>query len=284
MILIADSGGSKLDWRLLYDDATIDQAYGPGFNPYYQPASHLLESIQLNLLPKVKQTVAQIYFYGAGVSSDANQEIVRSVLLQCFPEAQIEINWDLLAAARSLCGHEPGIACILGTGSNSCFYDGLKITRNIPTVGWVLGDEGGGAHMGKRLVNDFMRHDMPEELRDKFYKEFSLDREQILAQVYQQEKPSTFLGSFTKYILQQIKEPYYYRLVYSSFEEFFTRNVMKYENYKEVKVHFTGSVAFHFSNLLRQVGNDMGVNVRNIVEGPIAGLVLFHQQALKQIR
>lgn len=282
MILIADSGGSKLDWRLVYSNR-VGQASGPGFNPYYQPPGHLRQTIEDNLLQKVEEPVSGIFFYGSGVSSESNKQVVRQVLLEYFPNAQIEVQWDLLAAARALCGREPGIACILGTGSNSCVYDGVKITYNVPTVGWILGDEGGGAYLGKRLVNDYMRDEMPTDLREKFYKEFSLDREQILSHVYQQEKPSAFLAKFSRYIHQHIKEPYYYQLVYSGFEEFFRRNVMKYHNFAEMEVHFTGSVAFHFAEILRKAGNDLGANVKNIVEGPIAGLTRFHQQEIKII-
>jgi len=280
MILIADSGGSKLDWRMLYNNGRIDQAHGPGFNPYYQPALHLKKSMEENLIPKVKDEVSKVFFYGAGVSSENNQRIVSTVLQEFFPKAQIEINWDLLAAARSLCGHDAGIACILGTGSNSCFYDGKEITYHVPTVGWILGDEGGGAFLGKRLLIDYIRGEMPEKLKNQFYTRFQLEREQILENIYQKEKPSTFLGSFSKFIFQHLKEPYCYQLVYSSFEEFFHKNVMKYDNFRDVRVHFTGSVAFYFSDVLRQVGNDLGIVVKNISESPIAGLTLFHQKEL----
>ncbi|MFZ1807279.1 MAG: N-acetylglucosamine kinase [Cyclobacteriaceae bacterium] len=280
MILIADSGGSKLDWRILSDDGKIDQANGPGFNPYYQPASDLQNSIKENLLPQLSGKVKEIYFYGAGVSSPNNQEIVKSVIAQFFNEARIEINLDLLGAARSLCGNEEGIACILGTGSNSCSYDGDIITKNVASLGWILGDEGSGAHMGKRFIKDYIRKEVPERLAEQFKARVPLNREEILSKVYQHDKPSAFLGSFTKFIFQHLKDPYCYQLVYSGFKEFFETNIMQYDNHKNVKVHFTGGVAFYFSNILRQVGNDMGVSVRNITETPIAGLTLFHKKDL----
>ncbi|MGE0587812.1 MAG: N-acetylglucosamine kinase [Cyclobacteriaceae bacterium] len=282
MILIADSGGSKLDWRILHDDGSIDQANGPGFNPYYQPASDLAQSIKENLSAKVNGNVEKIFFYGAGVSSPNNEQIVRSTLADFFPNATIEIQWDLLAAARSLCGHEEGIACILGTGSNSCFYDGIKVVYNVPTVGWILGDEGGGAYIGKRLLIDYIQREMPEELWKQFNARFPLQREEILERVYQKERPSTFLGSFTRFVFQHLKQPYCYQLVYSGFEDFCKKYVMKYDNFKNTKVHFTGSVAFYFSDVLRQVGNDLGIPIKNISESPIAGLTLYHQKDLNQ--
>lgn len=283
MILIADSGGSKLDWRILHKDGKIAQAHGPGFNPYYHSAGDLQKSVKENLLPVVGDKVDLIFFYGAGLSSENNIQVVYQTMKGFFPNAKIEINWDLLAAARSLCGQEPGIACILGTGSNSCYYNGIEIAHHVPTLGWILGDEGGGAFLGKRLVNDYIRGELPDKLRNQFFTRFKLEREQILEHVYQKEKPSAFLGSFSKFIFQHLKEPYCYKLVYSSFEEFFQRNVMKYDNYKSVKVHFTGSVAFYYSDILRQVANDMGITVKNIVESPIAGLSLYHQKELKLI-
>lgn len=280
MILIADSGGSKIDWRILHDDGKIDQANGPGFNPYYQPASDLQKSMEENLHPQLSGQVKEIYFYGAGVSSPNNQEIVRSVIAEYFKEARIEINLDLLGAARSLCGDEEGIACILGTGSNSCSYDGKSITKNVASLGWILGDEGSGAHMGKRFIQDYIRKEMPEKLAEQFKARFPLNREEILSEVYQKDRPAAFLGSFTRFIFQHLKDPYCYRLVEAGFKEFFEKNVKQYENHNSVKVHFTGGVAFYFSNILRQVANDMGIIVKNITETPIAGLTLYHKKEL----
>ena len=279
MILIADSGGSKTDWRLIQKDGSIGQASAPGFNPYYQPIDDLKKNVREILLPKINNdTVRKIFFYGAGVSSVKNQLTIKSAFLEFFPQAQIEIGWDLLAAARALCGFEPGIACIMGTGSNSCLYDGKKITDNVANLGWILADEGSGANIGRKFLVDYLRKMMPEKLGTQFHKRFPLTREEFLEKVYQQEKPSAFLASFAKFIFQHLDEPYCYKLVYDSFAEFYENNVMKYENYQNLKVHFTGSIAFYFSDILRQVANDKGITVKNILEGPIAGLTLFHQK------
>lgn len=278
MILIADSGGSKIDWRIITDDGQILQAAAPGFNPYYQPVRDLIESIQGVIVPKVGQgTVSQVFFYGAGVSSEKNQEIVKNAFLQFFPGASIEIGWDLLAAARALCGREPGIACIMGTGSNSCLYDGNGIIGNVANLGWILADEGSGAYIGKIFLVDYLRDKLPNSLAAAFKSRYPLTREEFLEKVYQQEKPSAFLASFTRFISEHLQEPYCYKLIYNSFSDFYENNVMKYPDYKNLKVHFTGSVAFHFSNILRQVAIDKGITVKNILEGPIAGLTLYHQ-------
>jgi glucosamine kinase len=277
MILLADSGGSKTDWRLLKKDGTIGQASGPGYNPYYQPVDDLKKSINEILLPHVKENVTKIYFYGAGVSSVKNQLTIKSAFMEYFPESQIEIGWDLLAAARALCGHEPGIACIMGTGSNSCLYDGKEIIGNVANLGWILADEGSGANIGRKFLVDYLRNKMPSGLAKQFKDRFPLTREEFLEKVYQQEKPSAFLASFAKFIFQHLKDPYCYQLIYNSFSEFYENNVMQYENYKNLKVHFTGSISFYFSDILRQVANDKGITVKNILEGPIAGLTLYHK-------
>lgn len=278
MIIIADSGGSKTDWRLIESNGAVGQASAPGFNPYYQPIEDLKKNVQELLLPKINEQVDKIFFYGAGVSSTKNQLTIKSAFLEFFPEAHIEIGWDLLAAARALCGREPGIACIMGTGSNSCLYDGDKITGNVANLGWILADEGSGTNIGKKFLVDYLREVMPEGLRKQFKERFPLTREEFLEKVYQQERPSAFLASFTKFIFQHLKEPYCYKLIYNSFAEFYENNVMKYENYKGLKVHFVGSIAFYFSDILRQVANDKGITVKNILEGPIAGLTLYHQK------
>lgn len=278
MILIADSGGSKTDWRLIKNDGTIEQANASGFNPYYQPIEDLKKNITDNLLPKIHEKVNKIFFYGAGVSSAKNQITIKSAFLEFFPEAHIEIGWDLLAAARALCGHEPGIACIMGTGSNSCLYDGEKITGNVANLGWILADEGSGANIGKKFLVDYLREKMPAELAEQFKKRFPLTREEFLEKVYQQEKPSAFLASFTRFIFQHLNNPYCYKLIYDSFAEFYENNVMQYADYQNLKVHFTGSIAFYFSDILRQVANDKGITVKNILEGPIAGLTLYHTE------
>lgn len=278
MILIADSGGSKTDWRLILNNGSIEQASSPGFNPYYQPIEDLKKIVTDILLPKIPGDgqIREIYFYGAGVSSEKNQLSIKKAFLDFFPQAQVEIGWDLLAAARALCGNEPGIACIMGTGSNSCLYDGKNIIDNVANLGWILADEGSGANIGRKFLVDYLRKKFPDSLAKQFQARFPYSREDFLEKVYQEEKPSAFLASFARFIFQHLKEPYCYQLVYSSFAEFYENNVMKYENYQNLKVHFTGSIAFYFSDILRQVANDKGITVKNILEGPIAGLTLYH--------
>lgn len=278
MVIIADSGSSKIDWRLLSSDGRVGQAQSPGFNPYYEPIGHLQKTIADILAPQVKESVSKIFFYGTGVSSEKNQELIRNTFLQYFPGASIEIQWDLLAAARALCGHEKGIACILGTGSNSCLYDGTAITDQVANLGWILADEGSGTTLGKKILFDYLRKRMPDTLARQFAARYPFTREEFLEKVYQQEKPSTFLATFSKFIFHHLKEPYCYKLVYDSFSEFYENNVMQYHDFRNLRVHFVGSVAFYYSDILRQVANDKGITVKNILETPIAGLTLYHQK------
>lgn len=280
MILIADSGASKTDWRILNREQVIEQAHSIGYNPYYQPIGQFDQEVREVLVPQIKHPIKKIFYYGTGCSSDKNRTNIRTVLSRYFAHAHIEVWHDLLAAARSLCGEEKGIACILGTGSNSCYYDGSQIVDNVTSLGYVLGDEGSGAYMGKRILADYLRKEMPEKLWDQFKKRFPMKYGEILDRVYSQEMPSRFLGGFSHFIFQHLKEPYCYQLVYDGFSQFIEKNVMKYNDYKNLKVHFVGSVAFYFSDILRQVAHDKGITLKNILESPIAGLALYHQKDL----
>jgi glucosamine kinase len=280
MIIIADSGGSKIDWRFLKKDGTIGQAHSPGFNPYYQPLNHLTSIVEEHLVPKIDEPVDKIFYYGTGVSSEKNVITIQDAFAKYWPKAHIEIGWDLLAAGRALCGTERGIACILGTGSNSCLYDGKEIIDNVANLGWILADEGSGTYIGKKFIFDYFRKEMPEKLAGQFYQRFPFSREEVLEKVYQGEKPGAFLASFSKFIFQHIDEPYCYKLIYNSMADFCRNNVMKYDDYKNTKVHFVGSIGFYYSDIVRQVANDLGITVKNILEGPIAGLTLYHQKDL----
>jgi len=221
--------------------------------------------------------VDEIFFYGTGCSSTANQTKMRKILSHYYSTSKIEVNHDLLAAARSLCGKEKGIACIIGTGTNSCLYDGQDIIDNVPSLGWAIADEGGGTYLGKILMTDYFRKDMPEHLRISLQSKYHLDKDEFLTSIYQKPIPGRFLSGFAKFISEHISEPYMYQLVYNAFNTFLTKNVVKYEGYQNIPVHFTGSVAYYFNNVLRKVATDQGIFVKHISEHPIAGLTLFHQ-------
>lgn len=282
MILLADSGSTKTDWRILHNNGSITQAKTAGFNPYFQDTETIFKELQQVLLPQLSGTqTREIHFYGAGCSTDINRTVVKTALNLAFPEVQVEINHDLLAAARALCGYEPGIACILGTGVNSCLYDGKEIIAGRPSLGFWLGDEGSGGYMGKTLIQQYFHEDMPADIRQKFEKRYNPILGNILENAYKKPFPNAFFASFSKFLFDNLSNPYCYQLVYSGFVSFFDRYVCKYENYQSYKVHFVGSVAFFYSNVLRQVAIDKGITLQHILESPISGLTLYHQQQLK---
>ncbi len=277
MILIADSGSTKTDWRLIDNDGNVSQARSTGINPYYQNDEIILNNIADGVEKFIDKEISFIHFYGAGCSSPENIKKIELGFQSLFSKAIIEVNHDLLAAAHALCGHEKGIACILGTGSNSCLYDGKQIIDNVPSLGYILGDEGSGNHLGKRLLIDFARNDMPENIKTKLIKRLDLSAADILSQVYQKEMPAKYLASFSKFIFQNLKDPYLYQLVYDSITAFFDNHILKYENAEKLPVHFTGSVAFYYANILRKIAADKGIFVSHIIESPIAGLTLFYK-------
>ena len=278
MILIADSGSTKTDWRLLAADGTLRQAKTAGFNPYYQEATALHAEISQHLVPRVDERVERVHYYGAGCTGQEKCDLVRAGIGRAFPEADIRVESDLVAAARALCGHEPGIACILGTGSNSCLYDGQAIVANRAPLGFWLGDEGSGGHLGKTLVQRYLLGEVPPDLAGKFDQRYHLTRLDVLDHAYSQPSPNRYFASFSKFLFDNRRHPFAYGLVYDSFTEFFNKYLAKYENYQQHQVHFVGSVAFYYSDILRQAANDQGLTVRNILESPIAGLTLYHQQ------
>ncbi|PIB35863.1 N-acetylglucosamine kinase [Reichenbachiella sp. 5M10] len=281
MILIADSGSTKTAWRIIDKDGRISQAKSPGINPYYMKQEDITATVREGLVEYVDEDIAYIYFYGSGCSSDKNKALIQSALSVLYPQAQIEIDHDLLAAARALCGVESGIACILGTGSNSCLYDGTDIVDNVTSLGYLLGDEGSGNHLGRVLIKRYFKGELPEELKQKFDEYFGLTKSDVLENLYQGNMPIRFLANFSKFIFQYLQHPYFYQLVYDCFREFFVENVCRYAGHRDLPIHFVGSVAFYYSNVLRRVGADLGLQIGIIAEDPVAGLVLYHKEKMK---
>ncbi|MCE7057956.1 N-acetylglucosamine kinase [Algoriphagus sp. AGSA1] len=281
MILIADSGSSKTDWRVIHSDRRISQHRGIGFNPYYQTSEEMAIQMQDDFLLKLENEVEEIYFYGAGCSSEDRRNEVSSALKTIFPNAKITIDHDLAAAARSTCGHDPGIACILGTGSNSCDYDGKAIIATRPAPGYIFGDEGGGGYVGRKLLKDFINDEMPPEIKKELIDVFHLTAVSIQEHVYQKPFPNRYMASFCRFITEHKSNPYCYMLYYSSFQDFFRQHVMKYENYTDKPVNFVGSIAYYNSDILRRAASDVRINVNLIIESPIAGLTLYHKEELE---
>lgn len=281
MILIADSGSTKTSWRLIDIDGVVSQAHTIGFNPYYQNTSEIAQILRDSLLPQLEAHKPQeIYFYGAGCSAQAKQEIVKDALSQTFPDAEIQVHHDLEAAAHALCGHSEGIACILGTGSNSCLYDGDKIIQNLPNLGFILGDEGSGGYMGKKIVQAYLNLELPKDLHQAFFDRYQVDRDEIIDNVYSKPYPNRYMAAYSRFLSDHRTHPYINQMIYECLSDFFEKTVVKYPGYQNLETHFVGSIAFYFSDILREVADHHKVNVKNILESPMEGLSLYHQQKI----
>ena len=273
MILIAESGSTKTDWILLGSKGVIKRQQTLGINPYHQNKSSIV-----NIISSLNQfdSISKIFFYGAGCAVDEKKRIIKDSLLEIFPDANCEINSDVLAAARSVCGTEKGIACIIGTGSNSCLYNGKDIEHNVPPLGYILGDEGSGAVMGKKLIADILKNLAPAEIKNAFYKKYELDYGEIINKVYKEEAPSRFLAQFTVFLSENIDSPYVSQLVKNSFREFFERNIKQYDNHNSLPIHFIGSIAFYFKKELQIVAKETGLSLGKIQQSPLEGLIQYH--------
>ena len=227
MKLIADSGSTKTAWKLIEDSGGVKNITTSGLNPFFRTEEEVFQEVEKLVLPVTGKPVSQIYFYGAGIVSAEKGEIIKKALTRIYTSASVETQSDVGGAARALFGNTAGIACILGTGSNVCLYDGEQITGGISPLGFILGDEGSGSVMGRKLLGDFFKEVMPIELREKFSLRFQLTREEALNRVYRSEKPNQFLAQFVPFLSENIEKEYCRKFVAGNFTEFFERNVSK---------------------------------------------------------
>jgi glucosamine kinase len=281
MILIADSGSTKAHWSLLDNDNKSVEAYTQGLNPYFQ-TTRIIEDAVRNELPKEIMKHAQskdlvIYYYGAGCSAPEKVQIVKNALSKIFVNAKIFVEHDLLASARALCGSNPGIACIIGTGSNSCYYDGKAVKENIPSVGYFFGDYGSAGHIGKSLIQAYFDDKLPDDLKKEFSSLHDFDREYILDNVYQKPMPNRFLASYGKMLAEYIDHPYVVSLIKKCFTDFLIYQVEKYSRHTQLPINFVGSVAFNNKELLLEVLAERGLKPGIILQSPMSGLVKFHE-------
>lgn len=277
MLLIVDSGGTKTHWRLINDQNHFESLITPGINPYYQNTDQIFNDLKNNLTGKItKQPVGRLFFYGAGCAIKDKQEIVGAALKKVFDKAEIDVNGDLLGTARALCHNDPGIACVIGTGSGSCLYDGRNIVANIPSLGFILGDEGSGAYLGKHLLQDYLRGDMPQQIIMKLREEFEISKEVVLENVNRRPMPSRYLGSFSEFIHDNLSNEYIRQLIHSSFEAFIKRYIVKYPDYPDYRACFAGSIAYYFSKELCAVLKQYNITAGEIINSPMDGLMKYH--------
>ncbi len=274
-MLIADSGSTKTAWCLIRTDGGKEYRHTSGINPVYLSREEIIRLIREEFQP-LSQPVGAIRFYGAGCAFAEKNRQVAEALEYCFGTSDIEVHPDLLAAARALCGREPGIACILGTGSNSCYYDGKQIVQNVPPLGFILGDEGSGAYIGKRLLADALKGVLPADLAEQLLKEMALTYPEIIDRVYRQPLPNRFLAGSARFAAAHIARPEIRRIVQEALEAFIRRNVLLYEKARELPVSFTGSVAWAFRELLQETLAAHALQAGHFSPDPMEGLLRFH--------
>jgi len=284
MILVADSGTTKTEWCMITDQGTTETVLTQGINPFYQDAENISAILQKEFLAQKK--FDSIFFYGAGCINEEKQNIIKKALLQVFDTDNIFIGTDLLAAAHSLCQNKPGVVCILGTGSNSCYYNGKEIVANVSPLGFILGDEGSGAVLGKKLIGDVLKKQLSPGIIHDFFTTYPVTPAAILENVYKKPFPSRYLAGFTKFLSKNIASVEIQNLVLSGFREFVTRNLLQYPETGRTPIHFTGSIAFHFKEQLRTVFEEQHLTLGNIEQAPMNGLIKYHNNktTLKNIQ
>ncbi len=282
MILVADSGSTKCDW-LIADGNDRIPTKTMGFNPFFHAQSLIEAEIARNdVLMQHKDNIDAVYYYGAGCSSPERNTILERALATHFRNAT---DWvvaqDLNGAAHSTCAPgEKGISCILGTGSNSCYYDGEKVIEELHALGYILGDEGSGSYYGKQMLSAFLYKRMPAELAEDFEHTYGATRENIFYHIYNQPNVNVYLASFMKFVSRHKEHPYFQKMVYEGMAHFADVHITCFENYKEVPVHFVGSVAYHFQDILSRVAQNMGFTVGKVIQKPIMPLAEHHLSLL----
>lgn len=283
MILIADSGTTKVEWRVIYDDSSVAKITTSGINPVYMSPPQIIEMLWRELVANItyspKFSDNKIFFYGAGIIDGDMKTTLSESLTKVFPQADIFAGSDMVAAARALYIDKAGIACILGTGSNSCFYDGRRIVDNVRSGGFILGDEGSGAHMGRMLLADFVKRRLPENIYNAFKERYNLDYSIIVQKVYRESFPSRFLASFSPFIRENWDDEYIHNIIVSSIDSFLERNIQQYD-YRHYPISFVGSVADTFKSILTERSKAKGMTVYNILPSPCDNLVKYHLKYL----
>ena len=276
--LIADSGSTKADWRFLQNGKVIHELQTVGFNPNYHPKSAIIEVLAGNFRHDYPiDTVADIHFYGSGCGDDKQKNIISDALTAVFPTRNIHVYSDMLGAARATCGKEAGITAILGTGSNTILFDGERQVDNVPSLGFALGDEGGGNHLGKALLQAYFYREMPTELSTKMAKLIPGGRSELLDKLYEEDaRPAPYLASFSIFYSDHLDHPFIQKLAGDCFNQLIERHILKYENYAQLPLHFVGSIGYFLQPILKKVLIKNGLTLGRIVRQPIDDLVKYH--------
>lgn len=274
--LIADSGSTKAEWCLIkgkQKKTFITQ----GLSPYFLTSVQIQKILEQELKLKMKSVVPdEIFFYGTGCSNPGNVKLVKKAIHQIFPDAKISVDHDLMGAAKALCGSEKGIACILGTGSNSCYYNGKRIVKNSPGLGFILGDEGSGAYLGKKVIQHYLYNTFDEELMHRFNAKFNTNSYEILDAVYKKPLPNRYLASYAIFLAENRGHYMIENIIEDGFNDFFFNHIYKYRESWTLPIHFIGSVAYGFKDVLKEMCNLYELQLGRVIKKPIEGLVKFH--------
>lgn len=277
MRLIVDAGSTKMEWILLDGERIAEHFTTSGYNPNYNDPIIFIDILYKELRQDFP-VVDAVYYYGSGCGSDANREDVAQLLRVRFEEAnEVIVTHDLMAACHAVLGHEKGITCILGTGSNSCVYDGERIIGRTASLGYLVGDEGSGMHIGKEVVRAYFYGFMPEDLRRQFADAFHLEQKDFIQQLYHNEQPSKYLASFAKFAGEHQNEPFIHDLVQGCFEAFVKVFVSRFVDCKTLRICFVGSVAYHFQGILKECLEMHGLTMGAVMQSPAEGLIRYHQ-------
>lgn len=274
--LIADSGATKCEWCLV-NNGEKKTIFTTGISPYFLDSKQIIELLQKELLTQLgKVKLDELYFYGTGLGNPGNITIVNKALNQLFPSAKIEADTDLMAAARAMCGNEKGMVCILGTGSNSCFYDGKKIIKKTPSLGYILGDEGSGADLGKRVLQHYLNNTFDEAVKARFEARFVTNQMEILENLYQKPLPNRYLAGFAIFLFENRRNFMIENILKDCLNNFFSNQLYKYAESYTLPVNFTGSVAFGCQDVLQELCDRYELNLGLVVKNPMEGLVKYH--------
>lgn len=276
MILIADSGSTKTTWCFLDKKGSRKDFFTEGYNPYYLERDYIINSIRKGLSEDIMfHEIERVFFYGAGCEGSKN-EILATSLKILFNSAEIAVASDMLAASKALLGDGTGIACILGTGMNSCLVDNSKIIYQVDSLGFLLGDEGSGAYLGKKLLMYYARKALPQEIMDKFYHLYKIVPAEILDVFHESKLPNRFSASFAPFLKANLFDPAIHEIVRDGFSDFFKNIICKYPDYRNHKLNFVGSIAFNFQDILNQVAKNYHVKIGKIYQSPMDNLCRYH--------
>ena len=280
MILIADSGSTKTAWCLISGNQRVKDITTKGINPFYQTEEEIEAELKNTLCQEIggENKINSVYFYGAGCADSQINNKLAKTLQQVLKSDKAEVSSDMLGAARGIFKHQKGIACIMGTGSNSAYYDGNEIVKSIPAGGFIIGDEGSGAVLGKTLIADYIKNQMPENILAEFKKFYNGTYLDVVNHVYKQPFPNRWLANFTKFMYEKREDDYIHNMIVNSFTLFFNRNIKQFDSWKNTEVGFVGSIAYYFEKELKEAAQKCEITISEIYQNPIEGLIEYHSK------